>query len=86
MNIRLTTGSSGILCGTQIHKQYTKPPSAQSHSLHTDFFKLILGGAEATEAFHNNVWPKNSAVSATSFISPDILLLTYSYAHKRDRT
>jgi len=44
------------------------------------FRKLILGGAEDTDTYHTNVWPKMLGVSATPFISPDILLLTYSYA------
>ena len=47
------------------------------------FRKLILGGAGATDTFHNNVGPKISGVSATSFISPDLLLLTYSYTKQR---
>jgi hypothetical protein len=44
------------------------------------FRKLIQCGAEATDTYHINVWPKMLDVSATPIISPDILLLTYSYA------
>ena len=44
------------------------------------FRKLILGGAEDADTLYNNVWPIMEGISATPFISPDILLLTYSYA------
>jgi len=83
MDIRVTTSSSGILCGTLIHKQHNKTTVSSVVILAYRFHKLILVGAEATDTFHNNVGLKMPGISATPVISPGILLLTYSYALQR---